>query len=176
MSCLLYTTPSYLRPVILASRCTCKLPHKILYLAINWAQAISGPLLSICCNSPLLLGRELWSETRIALFQQSIDTRSSSFALKEQLARVSFGNSWASGSIAEIFKDDIARHKILIAKEIDKNSLAELSQGRIPKLQALNLHNGTVYHWNRCCYGVGNGKAHVRIENRLYSSRTYRER
>lgn len=132
----------------------------------NWAQAISGPLLSICCNSPLLLGRELWSETRIALFQQSIDTRSSSFALKEQLARVSFGNSWASGSIAEIFKDDIARHKILIAKEIDNNSLEELSQGRIPKLQALNLHNGTIYHWNRCCYGVGNGKAHVRIENR----------
>ncbi len=132
----------------------------------NWAQAISGPLLSICCNSPILLGRELWSETRIALFQQSIDTRSSSFALKDQHARVTFGNSWVSGSIAEIFKDDIARHKILIAKEIEKNSLEELSKGNTPKLQALNLHNGTIYHWNRCCYGVGNGKAHVRIENR----------
>ena len=132
----------------------------------NWAQAISGPLLSICCNSPLLLGRELWSETRIALFQQSIDTRSSSFALKDQQARVTFGNSWASGSIAEIFKDDIARHKILIAKEIEKNSMEELAKGNTPKLQALNLHNGTIYHWNRCCYGVGNGKAHVRIENR----------
>ncbi|SMG13059.1 CBS domain-containing protein [Marivirga sericea] len=132
----------------------------------NWAQAISGPLLSICCNSPLLLGRELWSETRIALFQQSIDTRSSSFALKDQRARVTFGNAWVSGSIAEIFKDDIARYKLLIAREIEQNSSEELAKGNTPKLQALNLHNGTIYHWNRCCYGVGNGKAHVRIENR----------
>jgi hypothetical protein len=44
----------------------------------NWSQAISGPVLGVCTNSPLLLGRELWSETRIALFQQSIDTRNSS--------------------------------------------------------------------------------------------------
>ena len=41
----------------------------------NWAMAISGPVLGICANSPLLLGRELWSENRIALFQQSIETR-----------------------------------------------------------------------------------------------------
>ena len=48
----------------------------------NWAQAISGPLLGVSSNSPLLLGRELWSETRIALFQQSIDTRNSSYAVE----------------------------------------------------------------------------------------------
>ena len=45
----------------------------------NWAQAISGPVLSACCNSPLLFGKELWSETRIALFTQSVDTRANSF-------------------------------------------------------------------------------------------------
>ncbi|MDQ3395808.1 MAG: CBS domain-containing protein, partial [Bacteroidota bacterium] len=132
----------------------------------NWAQAISGPLLGIATNSPLLLGRELWSETRIALFQQSLDTRTSSYALKEQDARVTFGNSWAHTSVVEMFKNDIARHKIILHKDIDKNSLEELEQGRAPKLQALNLHNGTIYHWNRACYGVENGKAHVRIENR----------
>lgn len=132
----------------------------------NWAQAISGPILGVSANSPLLLGRELWSETRIALFQQSIDTRSSTYALKDKEARVTFGNSWASGSITDIYKDDIAQYKILLGKNIEKNSLKELKQGNIPKLKALGLHNGTIYRWNRPCYGVGNGKPHIRIENR----------
>ncbi len=136
----------------------------------NWAQAISGPVLGISANSPLLLGRELWNETRIALFQQSIDTRHSSYALKDQQARVSFGTQWESGSVAEIFKDDIAQHKVILSKEIEKDSLEELKNGNIPKLTALNLHNGTIYKWNRPCYGVGGGKPHIRIENRYIAS------
>ncbi|MGB5818934.1 MAG: CBS domain-containing protein [Saonia sp.] len=132
----------------------------------NWAQAISGPILGICANSPLLLGRELWNETRIALFQQSIDTRRSCYALKDRQPRVAYGNQWATGSIVEIFKNDIANHEVMLATDISDNSLEELKKGTIPKLRALNLHNGTIYRWNRPCYGVGGGKAHVRIENR----------
>jgi hypothetical protein len=33
-----------------------------------------------------------------------------------------------------------------------------LNKGGIPKLMALQVHNGTVYRWNRPCYGVSNGK------------------
>ncbi|WP_378176299.1 CBS domain-containing protein [Aquimarina sp. SS2-1] len=147
-----------------------QIPPKDFISSYNWAQVISAPILGVCTNSPLLLGRELWSETRIALFRQSLDTRGSSYALKDQTARVSFGNNWASGSIVDVYKNDIANHKILLAKDIDKNSLAELNLGNIPKLPALSLHNGTIYRWNRPCYGVGNGKAHVRIENRYIPS------
>lgn len=136
----------------------------------NWAQAISGPVLGICCNSPIALGRELWRETRIALFQQSIDMRTSSFALKDQQARVTFGNSWAEGDITDIFKHDISGYSIILDKEIEKNSLAELNKGNCPKLTALSLHNSTIYRWNRPCYGVGGGKAHLRIENRYIPS------
>lgn len=136
----------------------------------NWAQAISGPVLGICANSPLLMGRELWSETRIALFQQSIDTRSSSYALKDQQARVSFGLQWANGSIAEIYKNDIVRHKVIFTKDNIEDSIDILSKGGIPKLSALNLHNGTIYRWNRPCYGEHNGVGHVRIENRYIPS------
>lgn len=136
----------------------------------NWSQAISGPLLSICANSPLLLGRELWSETRVALFQQSIDTRSSSYALKNKLSRVAFGNDWAQGSVAEIYKDQIARHEVLIAKKNIPNSLEDLKNGNVPKLDALCHFNGTVYTWNRACYGISKGKAHLRIENRYIPS------
>lgn len=132
----------------------------------NWAQAISGPLLGICTNSPLLLGRELWHETRIALFQQSIDTRNSSFALKDKQSRVSFSKEWAKDSVLDIFKSDIANYKIILAKDIETNSIDEVNKGNAPKLEALCTFNGTVYKWNRPCYGVGNGKAHLRIENR----------
>ena len=136
----------------------------------NWSQAIAGPVLALSSNSPLLLGRELWSETRIALFQQSIDTRLSSYALVEQQARVTFGDKWAAGSIVDLFKNEIARYKIILDREIELNSLEQLDKGIIPKLPALSLHNGTIYRWNRPCYGVGNGRPHVRIENRYIPS------
>ncbi len=147
-----------------------QVPPQDFISSYNWAQAVSGPILGICTNSPLLFGRELWSETRIALFRQSLDIRGASHALKDRRARVSFSNHWAYGSVAQIFKNDIAEHKVMISRDIAANSLSELKKGNIPKLQALNLHNGTVYRWNRPCYGVGGGKPHVRIENRYIPS------
>lgn len=136
----------------------------------NWAQAISGPVLGACVNSPLLLGKELWSETRIALFQQIIDTRTVSMSQSEQEARVSFGNDWMTGNIVDYYKKEISNFKILLTKEVEKSSFEELKKGKIPKLSALNLLNGTIYRWNRPCYGVGNGKPHIRIENRYIPS------
>ncbi len=136
----------------------------------NWAQTITGPVLGICSNSPLLLGRELWSETRIALFQQSIDIRNSSRALEDKLSRVSFSKQWAKGTVVDILKNDISNHKIILAKDIETNSMEELEKGNAPQLEALCTFNGTVYRWNRPCYGVGNGKAHLRIENRYIPS------
>ncbi len=138
--------------------------------SFNWAQAISGPILAISSNSPLLLGRELWNETRIALFKQSIDTRKISLALKDQQPRVAFGNSWATGTAVDIYKENIAQYKIILAKEIDEDSLKMVKEGKIPKLKAVNLHSGTIYPWNRACYGVGNGVPHLRIENRYLPS------
>ncbi|MGB0525862.1 MAG: CBS domain-containing protein [Flammeovirgaceae bacterium] len=138
--------------------------------AYNWAMAISGPILALCTNSPILLGRELWQETRIAVFQQSIDTRSSSYSLKNQEPRVTFGNAWLKDSVVELFKDDISRFTILLANEVQEHSSTQLEQGVIPELKALRLHNGTVYRWNRPCYGVNDGVAHLRIENRYIPS------
>jgi CBS domain-containing protein len=136
----------------------------------NWSQAISGPVLGVCANSPLLFGKELWSETRIALFQQSIDTRSFSSSLKNKNARVSFGEDWLRGGILEYYRGEVSKFPNLITKDIETKSMDELKAGRIPKLRALNLFNGTVYRWNRPCYGVGGGKPHIRIENRYIPS------
>ncbi len=133
----------------------------------NWAQVITGPVLAACVNSPLLLGKELWSETRIALFRQSIETRRTGSYVQDRQPRVAFGNDWIQDSAAEIFKQDIATYNLIIATELEKeNSMDVLARNGVPKLKAMNLHNGTLYKWNRACYGVGNGKAHLRIENR----------
>jgi CBS domain-containing protein len=136
----------------------------------NWAQAIAGPVLSVMSNSPLLMGRELWSETRIALFQQSVDLRNTSYLLREQKPRVSFGNDWIKKSIVELFTDDISRYTPLITANFEEDSLQALEKGIRPELRALNLHNGTLYKWNRLCYGVHNNVAHLRIENRYIPS------
>jgi CBS domain-containing protein len=137
----------------------------------NWAQAIAGPVMAAAANSPLLLGRRLWKETRIALFQQSIDTRNTRNLKRDQEPRVSFGNRWLSNSVAELYQDNITRFNTMFANEVNENSLEELKGGNVPKLKALCLHNGTVYMWNRPCYGVSDtGKPHLRIENRYLPS------
>lgn len=136
----------------------------------NWAQAIAGPILSVCTNSPVLLGQELWEETRIALFTQSVDTRASTFILNEKESRVGFGNDWVSGSVADYYKDAVIRFRSLLTTDFDTDSMTLLKSGQTPKLRALALHNGTIYKWNRLCYGVTDNVPHVRIENRYMPS------
>ncbi len=137
----------------------------------NWAQVLAGPVLAACVNSPMLLGKELWSETRIALFRQSIEIRHASNYMRDKQPRVAFGYDWLKSSAVEIFKNDVAHYLLIISAALEEeNSLALLAKGEIPKLRAMNLHNGTLYKWNRACYGVGNGQPHLRIENRYISA------
>lgn len=136
----------------------------------NWAQAIAGPILGVCTNSPLLFGKELWSETRIALFTQSVDTRANSYLLNEKQSRVSFGSNWQTGTITDIFKDNITRFRSFITTDFIRDSVKMIENNETPRLRALQLHNGTIYPWNRVCYGVLNDKPTLRIENRYIPS------
>ncbi len=136
----------------------------------NIAQVVAAPCLAAATNSPLLFGKRLWRETRIALFQQAVDTRSSNLYLREMRPRVHFGTDWVDESVLEIFKEDISRFRVLLTTELDEYPLDVLEQGGVPNLMALQLHNGTVYRWNRACYGITNGKPHLRIENRVLPS------
>ena len=136
----------------------------------NAAQAMTGPVLAAAVNSPVLFGKRLWAETRIALFRQSIDTRSTSVHLREFSTRVRFGDRWVKESVAELFQEDIAQFRVLLAQETVEDPFEQLAAGDIPRLQALQLHNGTVYRWNRPCYGISEGKPHLRIECRVLPS------
>lgn len=136
----------------------------------NTAQAITAPVLASAVNSPLFLGKRLWSETRIALFHQSIDTRGVGEHIRYSSPRVTFGTDWLKDSILDIYKEDISRYRVLLSADTDENVDEMLQNGIPPELMALRVHNGTVYRWNRPCYGVGGGKPHLRIENRVLPS------
>ena len=136
----------------------------------NFAQAITGPVLASAVNSPLLFGKRLWSETRIALFHQSVDTRKVGDHLRDSSPRVTFGNDWLKESILEIYQEDIARYRVILSTDASEDVEKMLEEGKVPHLKALQIHNGTVYRWNRPCYGISNGKPHLRIENRVFPS------
>jgi len=132
----------------------------------NVAQVVTGPVLAAAVNSPVLLQHRLWHETRVALFQQSLDMRSQAQQARGSRQRVSFGEHWVEDSVLEIFREDIARFRVLISSDLGESPMAMLDRGEMPPLSALCLHNGTVYRWNRACYGVKDNVAHLRIENR----------
>jgi CBS domain-containing protein len=118
----------------------------------------------------VLFGKRLWAETRIALFEQSVDTRRPGHHMRDRSARVTFGTDWVHESIAELYKEDITRFRPVLAPDSYDDPIAELAEGRVPTLAALRMHTGTVWRWNRGCYGITDGVPHLRIENRVLPS------
>lgn len=136
----------------------------------NWALAVTGPQMATATNSPLLMGKRLWRETRIALFQQATDVRSPENHYRDMAPRVGFGSAWVKNSVLDLYRDNAARHKIILATTQEEDALQVLEEGGVPRLHALCVHNGTIYNWNRVCYGITDGKPHLRIENRILPS------
>lgn len=136
----------------------------------NIAQAVTAPVLACAVNSPVLFGKRLWAETRVALFHQSIDTRQVGEHLRDSSPRVTFGNQWLENSILDIYKEDISRYRVMLSSNVMEKVEELMKEGKAPELMALKVHNSSVYRWNRPCYGVGNGKPHLRIENRVFPS------
>jgi CBS domain-containing protein/gamma-glutamyl:cysteine ligase YbdK (ATP-grasp superfamily) len=136
----------------------------------NLAQAITGPLLAAAVNSPILFGHRLWQETRVALFQHSTDARSRTQLARSHPTRVSFGDGWLHHSVIALFHEQVSRFRPIMITQPDEDPFHVLARGETPLLSALRMHNSTVWRWNRACYGVSNGVAHLRIENRALPS------
>src|ERR1700682_4893273 len=136
----------------------------------NAAQAITAPVLAAAVNSPLFVGHRLWQETRVALFQHSTDSRSPTQLARSQPTRVSFGDQWLQNSVLEIFHDQLSRFRPIMITQPDEDPFQVLARGETPRLSALQMHNSTVWRWNRACYGVADGIAQLRIENRALPS------
>ena len=132
----------------------------------NASQAIAGVQLALGANSPFLLGRELWRETRVPLFEQATDTRSEELKAQGVRPRVWFGERWIN-SIFDLFEENARYFPALLPVLEEEDPLDELEAGRTPSLAELRLHNGTVYRWNRPVYDVVDGTPHLRVENRV---------
>jgi gamma-glutamyl:cysteine ligase YbdK (ATP-grasp superfamily) len=132
----------------------------------NAAQCIAGVQLALGANSPFLFGKELWRETRVALFEQATDTRPQE--LKEQgvRPRVWFGERWIT-SVFDQFEENVRYFPALLPVCDDEDPASALAGGDTPKLAELRMHNGTVYRWNRPVYDVFHDRPHLRVENRI---------
>ncbi|MCW2766861.1 MAG: glutamate--cysteine ligase [Nocardioides sp.] len=135
----------------------------------NASQVVSAIQLAVGANSPYLLGRELWRETRIPLFEQATDTRSDELKAQGVRPRVWFGERWIT-SVFDLFEENVRYFPALLPITDDEDPLATLEAGGVPKLSELRLHNGTIYRWNRPVYDIANGVPHLRVENRVLAA------
>jgi hypothetical protein len=134
----------------------------------NWnaAQCLAGVQLALGANSPFLFGKELWRETRVALFEQATDTRPQELKAQGVRPRVWFGERWIT-SVFDQFEENVRYFPALLPICDDEDPVAVLDGGDVPRLGELRMHNGTIYRWNRPVYDVYRGKPHLRVENRV---------
>jgi len=136
----------------------------------NASQVISSVQLALGANSPYLLGKELWRETRIPLFEQATDTRSAELEAQGVRPRVWFGERWIT-SVFDLFEENVRYFPALLPILDDhEDPLTVLEAGGTPSLAELKLHNGTVYRWNRPVYDIAHGVPHLRVENRVLAA------
>ncbi len=134
-------------------------PFQSIHRRYNAALAISAPMLAAGANSPYLFGLDLWDESRIALFEQSLEVGGYGGASQGPLRRVGLGSGYARRSIMECFQENLQHFPVLLPILFDDET---------KRFSHLRLHNGTVWRWNRPLVGFNeDGTPHVRIEHRV---------
>jgi hypothetical protein len=121
-----------------------------------------APLLAVAVNSPLLFGQRLWQETRVPLFEQSVELGGYAGLAEPTLRRVTFGRSYVASSLLELFDENLKHYPVLLP----------MPQGDPPnRYPHLRLHNGAIWRWVRPLIGFdAAGLAHVRLEQRVLPS------
>jgi hypothetical protein len=122
----------------------------------NASMIISAPIVAATANSPYLFGHELWDETRIPLFEQSVELGTKDYR------RVTFGSAYIKHSLLECFEENIKHYPVLLPLKESNNGDA---------FSHLKFHNGTIWRWNRPLIDFdSNHKPHIRIEHRTIPS------
>jgi len=125
----------------------------------NAAQVLAAPMVAATGNSPFFMGRDLWAETRVPLFEQSVNTRNRRDDQFRTPARVTFGHHYLKQSLLELFNENLERFPVLLPFCTGDDD---------PDLYHLRLHNGTIWRWNRPLIGVdADGTKHLRVEHRV---------
>jgi gamma-glutamyl:cysteine ligase YbdK (ATP-grasp superfamily) len=128
----------------------------------NASMVLSAPLVAIGANAPFMFNKDLWYETRIPVFEQSVDIGGIGGAASGPIYRVTFGSQYARDSLFECFSENLEHYPVLLPVSYDSEP---------EKLNYLRLHNGTIWRWNRPLIGFDDdGTPHLRIEHRTMSS------
>ncbi len=139
-----------------------QVPERLSARYYNASLIACGPLLALATNSPLLFGRRLWQETRIPLFEQSVDLGGYAGLADATTRRVSLGRGYVRESLLELFQENLTHFPVLLPMP------QEEPQERFPHLR---LHNGSIWRWVRPLIGFDEqGEIHVRIEQRVLPS------
>ena len=128
---------------------------------LNASMILSAPLVAVAANSPYLFGYDLWEETRIPVFEQSVASGGYAQAAHGPVKRITFGNNYVRESLWECFEENLNYYPILLPHDFDQP---------VEKMAHLQLHNGTIWRWNRPLIGFTNGQPHLRIEQRVIPS------
>ncbi len=127
--------------------------------AYNASIVMSAPMVALAANSPYLFGHDLWDETRIPLFEQSVSVGGIAGASHGPLRRVTFGSGYARKSIFECFTENEEHYPVLLPMTFQEG---------LEQMSHLRLHNGTIWRWNRPLIGFDyDGIPHIRIEHRV---------
>ena len=124
----------------------------------NAACIVSAPLVAACANSPYFYGKDLWDETRIPLFEQSVSLQAHKTSDCATLRRVTFGSGYVQDSLFEAFAENLRCFPVLLPAQLESPE----------PLDHVRLHNGTIWRWNRPLIGFNaQGQPHLRIEQRV---------
>ncbi|MGB5259797.1 MAG: glutamate--cysteine ligase [Gammaproteobacteria bacterium] len=130
--------------------------------AFNASIIASAPMVAVAANSPYLFGHDLWSETRIPLFEQAVSVGGLAGASHGPLRRVTFGSGYIRESMLELFIENEQHYPTL---------LPMCYQEGLEQMMHVRLHNGTIWRWNRPLIGFDyDGLPHLRIEHRVVPS------
>ena len=127
------------------------------YHAGLWSSML---VLAATANSPLVLGKCCWQESRIGIFKQSVDSRNPQEVEDRIVPRVHFGKGYIE-SLLDLFEDNFYYSPIL----------PEVLDRPIEDLHHLALHNGTIWRWVRPIIARNkDGSYHLRLELRVVPS------
>jgi len=139
-----------------------QVPHDVAGRHYNAALISCAPLSAASGNSPLLFGRRLWQETRIPLFEQSVELGGYAGLADQRVRRVGFGLGYVANGLMDLFRENVAHYPILLPMPQDDP---------VEGYAHLRLHNGTIWRWVRPLIGCDDvAGGHVRLEQRVLPS------
>lgn len=125
----------------------------------NAAQLMAAPMVAACANSPYLFEHELWEESRVPLFEQSVAVPAFYDREGHLFERVTFGTRYVQDSVMELFLEN---------RDAFPTLLPLLYPEGAAQLEHLRLHNGTIWRWNRPLIDFDpQGRPTLRLEHRV---------